>query len=132
LESVQVEFNKVHHKDDKKVSMADLIVLGGCTAIEEAFKNAGNDAQEQTKGQQFSYLEPKAVMKCFGGLRETAPNATLSLAFRTSSIGLTLSLSCCCCCCCCCCTTWFDSFFCDESNNEFWNASLADSSDNHM
>ena len=73
LESIQVEFNKVHQKDDKKVSLADLIVLGGCAAIEEASKNAGNNdvhvpftpgrmdaSQDQTDVQQFSYLEPKA------------------------------------------------------------------------
>jgi catalase-peroxidase len=72
LESIQMEFNKAQRKDDKQVSLADLIVLGGCTAIEEASKNAGNavqvpftsgrmDAsQEQTDVQSFSYLEPWA------------------------------------------------------------------------
>jgi catalase-peroxidase len=33
---IQAEFNKTH--DDKKVSIADLIVLGGCAAIEKAAK----------------------------------------------------------------------------------------------
>lgn len=72
LGSIQEEFNKAHQKDGKKVSLADLVVLGGCAAIEEASKNAGNavqvpfapgrmDAsQEQTDVLQFSYLEPKA------------------------------------------------------------------------
>ena len=56
----------------KKVSMADLIVLGGCAAIEKAAKNAGHDlkvpftagrtdaSQEQTDVDSFKFLEPQA------------------------------------------------------------------------
>ena len=69
LEKVQQAFNK---KGTKKVSMADLIVLGGCAAIEAATKAAGHkvvvpftpgrvDAtQEQTDVTGFAVLEPQA------------------------------------------------------------------------
>ncbi|MDK2062121.1 catalase/peroxidase HPI [Aliarcobacter butzleri] len=65
LEEIQKEFNK-------KVSIADLIVLGGCAAVEKAVKDAGfskkvpfspgrTDAtQEQTHIESFSHLEPIA------------------------------------------------------------------------
>ncbi len=68
LEGVQAEFNK----SGKTVSMADLIVLGGCAAVEAAAKAAGesitvpftpgrNDAsQAQTDVESFAVLEPKA------------------------------------------------------------------------
>ena len=71
LESIQKDFN-VSASGGKKVSMADLIVLGGVAAIESAAKAAGQtvtvpftpgraDAtQEQTDVQSFSVLEPKA------------------------------------------------------------------------
>jgi len=70
LEGIQGKFNKKHNK--KKVSLADLIVLGGCAAIEEAAAKAGHkvivpfkpgrmDASaEQTDVDSFSYLEPAA------------------------------------------------------------------------
>lgn len=71
LERIQMNFNMSHSKG-KKVSLADIIVLGGCVGIEEAAKNAGynitvpftpgrNDAtQEETDINSFSVLEPKA------------------------------------------------------------------------
>ena len=71
LEEIQKSFNKSHSKD-KKVSLADIIILGGCAAIEKAIKNAGynisvpftkgrTDAtQEETDVKSFSVLEPKA------------------------------------------------------------------------
>ncbi|MFZ2284832.1 MAG: catalase/peroxidase HPI, partial [Lutibacter sp.] len=71
LESIQAEFNK-QQSDGKKVSMADLIVLGGCAAVEAAAKKAGHNltvpfspgrtdaSQEQTDVDSFSYLELKA------------------------------------------------------------------------
>jgi len=71
LENIQKEFNSIQ-SDDKLVSMADLIVLGGSVGIEQAAKNAGNDIkvgftpgradalQEQTDIDSFGYLEPKA------------------------------------------------------------------------
>ena len=69
LEGIQSEFNDTQ-LDGKKVSMADLIVLGGCAGVEQAAKNAGHavtvpftpgrmDAlQEQTDVDSFAVLEP--------------------------------------------------------------------------
>lgn len=69
LEKVQSDFNGAR-SGGKKVSLADLIVLGGCAAVEEAAKKAGNDltvsftagrtdaSQEQTDVESFSVLEP--------------------------------------------------------------------------
>jgi catalase-peroxidase len=71
LEAIQAEFNKAQ-ADGKKVSLADLIVLGGNAAIEKAASQAGhkivvpfaagrNDAvQEQTDVESFAVLEPIA------------------------------------------------------------------------
>ena len=71
LEGVQSAFNAAQ-SDGKKVSLADLIVLGGCAAVEQAAKNAGfavevpfaagrTDAtQEQTDVEAFAVLEPVA------------------------------------------------------------------------
>ncbi len=71
LEGVQKAFNTAQ-TGGKKVSLADLIVLGGCAAIEQAAKNAGHavsvpftpgraDAsQEQTDAHSFAVLEPAA------------------------------------------------------------------------
>jgi catalase-peroxidase len=69
LESIQSAFNAAQ-VGNKKVSLADLIVLGGCAAIEQAAKNAGHEVavpftpgrtdttQEQTDVESFSFLEP--------------------------------------------------------------------------
>jgi catalase-peroxidase len=71
LEAIQKEFN-ASQSGGKKVSLADLIVLGGCAAIEKAAKAAGFDAQvpftpgrmdasqEQTDAVSFAPLEPTA------------------------------------------------------------------------
>ncbi len=71
LEGVRKTFNS-ERSDGKKVSLADLIVLGGAAAIEQAAKRAGNDvtvpfapgrtdaSQEQTDVESFGYLEPAA------------------------------------------------------------------------
>jgi catalase-peroxidase len=71
LEAIQKEFNDAQ-AGGKKVSLADLIVLGGCAAVEEAAKKAGHavkvpfspgrtDAsQEQTDVNSFEVLEPVA------------------------------------------------------------------------
>ena len=71
LEGIQKEFNG-EQSGKKKVSLADLIVLGGCAAIEQAAKNAGHKitvpftpgrtdaSQKQTDAVSFSVLEPKA------------------------------------------------------------------------
>ncbi len=71
LVGIQTHFNSAQ-SDGKKVSLADLIVLGGCAAVEQAAKNAGHrltvpftpgrtDASlEQTDVASFSVLEPAA------------------------------------------------------------------------
>ncbi len=70
LEEIQKEFNQ--NSSNKKVSIADLIILGGCVAIEKAAKNAGSDIKvpftagrtdasaEQTDVDSFKFLEPQA------------------------------------------------------------------------
>src|SRR5690242_7592166 len=69
LEAVQKEFNAAQ-TGGKKVSLADLIVLAGCTAVEKAAKDAGHDvkvpftpgrmdaSQQQTDVESFAPLEP--------------------------------------------------------------------------
>ncbi len=71
LATVQKEFDG-SLPGGKKVSLADLIVLGGCAAVEQAAKAAGHDlaipftpgrtdaSQEQTDGAAFAVLEPRA------------------------------------------------------------------------
>ncbi|WP_337954537.1 peroxidase family protein, partial [Oceanicaulis alexandrii] len=71
LESVQSDFNDAQ-ADDVRVSLADLIVLGGAAGIERAASQAGHDitvpfepgrtdaSQAQTDADAFSYLEPRA------------------------------------------------------------------------
>jgi catalase-peroxidase len=71
LESIQKEFNSAQ-KNDKKISLADLIVLAGCAGVEKAAKDGGHalivpftpgrmDAsQEQTDVESFTALEPAA------------------------------------------------------------------------
>jgi catalase-peroxidase len=69
---IQKAFNDSQNGGKKKVSLADLIVLGGCAAVEQAAKNAGYDvqmpftpgrtdaSQEQTDVESFAVLEPTA------------------------------------------------------------------------
>ncbi len=71
LEKIQKEFNGVQ-SDGKMVSLADLIILGGCAGVEQAVKNAGHNvtvpftpgrtdaSQEQTDLESFAVLEPNA------------------------------------------------------------------------
>jgi Catalase (peroxidase I) len=68
LEGIQREFNS-SQAGGKQVSLADLIVLGGCAAVEQAAKNAGHEvevpfapgrtdaSQEQTDVEAFAVLE---------------------------------------------------------------------------
>ncbi len=70
LEAIQKEFNAAQ-SGGKKVSLADLVVLGGCAAVEQAAKAAGHTvqvpftpgrtdaSQEQTDAHSFAVLEPK-------------------------------------------------------------------------
>ncbi len=71
LEKIQASFNSAQ-KGGKRVSMADMIVLGGCAAVEQAAKKAGcaitvpftagrmDASQEQTDTESFAVLEPLA------------------------------------------------------------------------
>lgn len=71
LEGIQESFNS-SQTGGKKVSLADLIVLGGCAGVEQAARNAGEDvqvpftpgrtdaSQEQTDADSFAPLEPVA------------------------------------------------------------------------
>ena len=83
LEKIQVAFNK---KSAKKVSLADLIVLGGTVAVEEAAKKAGvkvkvrftpgrtDASQEQTDVASFAFLEPTSDgFRNYQSKNETCP-----------------------------------------------------------
>jgi len=71
LENIRTEFNNAN-VGGKQVSMADMIVLGGCAGVEQAARNAGNaitvpftpgrgdSTQEQTDVEAFRVLEPRA------------------------------------------------------------------------
>jgi catalase-peroxidase len=71
LEGIQQDFNSTQNRATK-VSLADLIVLGGCAAVEQAAKDAGHDvtvpfapgrtdaSQDQTDIDSFAVLEPAA------------------------------------------------------------------------
>jgi catalase-peroxidase len=72
LEGIQEKFNKQQKRTRKRVSLADLIVLGGCAAVEEAARRAGHKVRvpfkpgrtdatpEQTDAASFAPLEPTA------------------------------------------------------------------------
>jgi catalase-peroxidase len=72
LEKIQKAFNDSQAGGKKKVSLADVIVLGGCAAVEKAAKDAGHNvnvpftpgrtdaSQEQTDVESFAVLEPDA------------------------------------------------------------------------
>ena len=85
LENIREEFNTAQ-SGDKEVSFADLIVLGGCAAIEKAAENAGYDIKvpftpgrtdanaEQTDVESFEWLKPDA--DGFRNYYDTKRNAT--------------------------------------------------------
>ncbi len=87
LQGIQSAFNGAQ-SDGKKISLADLIVLGGCAAVEQAARQAGYDitvpftpgrmdaSQEQTDAHSFSVLEP--VADGFRNYRNHAIHATVS------------------------------------------------------
>ena len=90
LEKIQKAFNAAQAGGKKQVSLADLIVLGGCAAVEHAAKAAGysvqvpftpgrTDAtQEQTDVESFAVLEPTADgFRNYLGQRQTAPAEVL-------------------------------------------------------
>ncbi|MBB4210796.1 catalase-peroxidase [Rhodothalassium salexigens DSM 2132] len=101
LDRIQRDFNRAQ-KDDKRVSMADLIVLGGAAAIEQAAQMAGHpvtvpfhpgrtDASaEQTDAGSFAVLEPKAdgFRNYYGDGLDRSPEALL--IERADLLGLTV------------------------------------------
>jgi catalase-peroxidase len=100
LEKIQTDFNKAQ-TGGKKVSLADVIVLGGCAAVEQAAKKAGRDvpvpfspgrtdaSQEQTDVETFAVLEPTsdAFRNYFS--RELTRPAEALLIDRASLLTLT-------------------------------------------
>jgi catalase-peroxidase len=91
LEGIRQDFNS-SQSGGRKVSLADLIVLGGCAAVEQAAENAGHgvtvpfapgrtDAvQEQTDVESFAVLEPKADgFRNYVQAGQTLPAETLLL-----------------------------------------------------
>jgi catalase-peroxidase len=109
LEQIQQDFNS-SHLGGKKVSLADLVVLGGCAAVEQAARNAGHDAtvpfasgrtdatQEQTDVESFAVLEPNSdgfrnyfhpgeMMPLEHGLLDRAYMLTLTAPEMTVLIG---------------------------------------------
>jgi catalase-peroxidase len=100
LEQIQSDFN-ASQKGRKRVSLADLIVLGGCAAIEQAAKRAGHDVkvafapgrtdatQEQTDVESFAVLEPRADgFRNYVAAGQTAP-AEVLLVDRAALLTLT-------------------------------------------
>jgi catalase-peroxidase len=109
IEGIQQEFND-SQSGAKRVSLADLIVLGGCAAVEQAAKNAGYDvvvpftpgrgdaSQEQTDADSFAVLEPTVdgfrnyarpgeAMPLDHGLLDRAYMLTLTAPEMTTLIG---------------------------------------------
>ncbi len=91
LEQIQEDFNR-SQSGATLVSLADLIVLGGCSAVEHAAKNAGHEltvpfapgrtdaSQEQTDVESFSVLEPSAdAFRSYLRAGEKLPAETLLL-----------------------------------------------------
>ncbi len=87
LEGIQEDFNG-SQSGDKRVSLADLIVLGGCAAVEQAASDAGHDVEvpfspgrtdasaEQTDAESFAVLEPRVDgFRNFGGGANGRPAA---------------------------------------------------------
>jgi catalase-peroxidase len=90
IEGIQKAFNDAQAGGAKRISVADLIVLGGCVAVEQAARLAGYDvsvpftpgrtdaSQEQTDAEAFEVLEPKAdgFRNCLGN-GQTVPTEQL-------------------------------------------------------
>ncbi len=101
LASIQQDFNEAQ-SGDQRVSLADLIVLGGCAAVEDAAKQAGHDVQvpftpgrtdatqEMTDVESFAVLEPTSdgFRNYYLGKGEGAPAPEL-LVDRAQKLTLT-------------------------------------------
>ena len=102
LEAIQKDFNRAQAGAKKKVSLADLTVLGGNAAVEQAAKKAGSDvqvpfaagrtdaSQEQTDAASFAVLEPTAdgFRNYFAGAQRRSP--TEMLVDRAALLTLTV------------------------------------------
>jgi catalase-peroxidase len=100
LEGIQQAFNRAQ-SGGKRVSLADLIVLGGCAAVEKAAKDAGHSitvpftpgradaSQEQTDVESFAVLEPAADGFRNYSQSEYAPVAEHLLVDRAQLLNLT-------------------------------------------
>ena len=101
LAAIQKEFNSAPSSGKKKVSLADLIVLGGCAGVEEAARRAGHKvkvpfspgrtdaSQKQTDVSSFSVLEPVADgFRNYQRKSDTRPAEEL-LVDRSQLLGLT-------------------------------------------
>jgi catalase-peroxidase len=101
LEGIQSKFNSAH-SDGKKVSLADLIVLGGNAAVEQAAKKAGYDvkvpfspgrtdaSQAQTDVKSFAVLEPTADGFRNYYAKDNQRSPTESLVDRATFLTLTV------------------------------------------
>ena len=100
LEGIQGDFNRAQ-SGGKQVSLADLVVLGGCAAVEQAARTAGHDlevpfspgrtdaSEEQTDAESFAVLEPRVDgFRNFGGNGHRRPAAEL-LVDRADLLTLT-------------------------------------------
>ncbi len=102
LEGIQKDFNDAQ-QGNKQVSIADLIVLGGCAGIEQAAKKAGHDVEvpftpgrtdaslEQTDVESFAVLEPRAdgFRNYIKSLHRPTPSAEEMLVDRAQLLTLT-------------------------------------------
>ena len=101
LEGIQADFNGAQ-SGGTRVSLADLIVLGGCAAVEQAAKDGGHDVQvpfvpgrtdaseDQTDAESFAVLEPKVDgFRNFGGGGNGGRPAAEQLVERADLLTLT-------------------------------------------
>jgi len=101
LEAIRSEFNAAHAASKKQISIADLIVLAGCAAVEHAAKAAGvavtvpfaagrtDASQDQTDAHSFAVLEPAADgFRNYVGAENAAP-AEYLLVDKASLLTLT-------------------------------------------
>jgi catalase-peroxidase len=101
LEAIRSEFNAAHAASKKQISIADLIVLAGCAAVEHAAKAAGvavtvpfaagrtDASQDQTDAHSFAVLEPTADgFRNYVGAENAAP-AEYLLVDKASLLTLT-------------------------------------------
>ena len=98
LNDIKAKFNKANTK--KKVSLADLVVLGGATAIESAAKKAGHNidvpfvagrtdaSQAQTNVKSFDYLKPKADAFRNYYTEDSYMSPTAMLVDKANTLGL--------------------------------------------